>query len=68
MMTGHVSRAQLEGALLEAKAESAQLQLDRDDMLAQAQRRQGSADPSVLSRYREGFSDGTQANSLPAHR
>ena len=52
--------AQLEGALREAHGELARLTFDRGEVIAQAQRRQGSANPSVLEAYREGFSDGTQ--------
>ena len=58
--------AQLEGALHEANGELARLTFDRGEVIAQAQRRQGSANPSVLEAYREGFSDGTQDSRPPA--
>ena len=58
--------AQLEAALLEAHGELARLTFDRSEVFAQAQRRQGSANPSVLEAYREGFSDGTQDSKPPA--
>ena len=60
--------AQLEGALREANGELARLTFDRGEVIAQAQRRQGSANPSVLEAYREGFSDGTQDSRPPAQR
>ena len=59
--------AQLELKLLEAQSELARLTFDRTEVIAQAQRRQGSANPSVLQAYREGFSDGTQDSKPPAH-
>ena len=57
------ARVQLEGALLEARAKVARLTFDRDELVAQAQRRQATADPAVLAQYREGFSDGTQEDA-----
>ena len=59
--------AQLEIELLEAQSEPARLTFDRTEVIAQAQRRQGSANPSVLQAYREGFSDGTQDAKPPAN-
>ena len=59
--------AQLERELHEARSELTRLTIDRTEVVAQAQRRQGSANPSVLQAYREGFSDGTQDSKPPAH-
>ena len=57
------AHTQLEGALLEAKAEVARLKFDRDDVVAAARQRHATRGPSVHAQYREGFSDGAQVDS-----